>query len=332
MNDGQLDFIELANKWHNVFLTWVAWSWKSFILNKWYEDNKDGKKIIKVAPTWIASINIWWTTIHKAFKLYWDAYHIIKKQSIDWHTVNTLIIDESSMVSCEMFDYMSKVIKKHTWSTKAFWWIQVICVWDLAQLPPVYNTRDEAIRRRYEKLIAELWWVQFILSEAYAEWNFVMLTLTEQRRSKDDKLNALLNRIRQWDMRAILEFQTNPSMQFRNKAVHIFHTNAEVDSYNEARLAKLPLRTITYKAQIIWDFNVNNVLALEELKLKVWARIMIIKNLDCWLVNWDLWEVVDLHKSTVTIFSDRLQMEIDIVPSVWQNVTYNESWEEEVHW
>ena len=70
----QEDFIELANEWKNISLTWIAWSWKTYILNKWKLDNSH-KKIITVAPTGIAAINAWGVTIHSAFKLYWDNYH-----------------------------------------------------------------------------------------------------------------------------------------------------------------------------------------------------------------------------------------------------------------
>jgi hypothetical protein len=41
-------------------------------------------------------------------------------------------------------------------------------------------------------------------------------------------------------MKAIDEFNTEPTGHFRNKAIHIFHTNYEVDNYNNERLAKIP--------------------------------------------------------------------------------------------
>jgi ATP-dependent exoDNAse (exonuclease V) alpha subunit len=58
---------------------------------------------------------------------------------------------------------------------------------------------------------------------------------------------------------------------------------------------------------------------------------MIIKNLECWLVNWDLWEVVKITKDYITIKSDRLEQEFDIETETWKNITYNEHWEEQVH-
>lgn len=326
----QEDFVILANEWKNISLTWIAWSWKTYILNKWKSENSH-KKIITVAPTGIAAINAWWSTIHSAFRLYWDNYHVFKKQEINWNNIDVLIIDEISMVSCDLFDYISDVIKKHCFSSEEFWWLQVITVWDLAQLPPIFNMNDEKSAARYKELIRTRWWVTFNFSRAY-KW-FTECNLTEAKRSKDPLLNSLLNRLREWDMLALHEFKSEwYSTQFSNKATHIFPYNTQVDNYNHERLSKIPWKTYKFKWFVKWEFNLNNVLAPIELSLKIWATVMCIKNLECWLVNWDMCEVLEIKPKFITVRSERLETDFDISLETWKNIHYDEQWNEQELW
>lgn len=326
----QEDFIELANEWKNISLTWIAWSWKTYILNKWKLDNSH-KKIITVAPTGIAAINAWGATIHSAFRLYWDNYHIFKKQEINWNNIDVLIIDEISMVSCDLFDYISDVIKKHCFSNDNFWWLQVITVWDLAQLPPIFDMKNEKTAARYKELMKTRWWVTFNFAKAY-KW-FIECNLTEAKRSKDPLLNSLLNRLREWDMKALHEFKSEwYSAQFSNKATHIFPYNTQVDNYNHERLSKIPWKTYKFKWFVKWEFNLNNVLAPIELSLKIWATVMCIKNLECWLVNWDMCEVLEIKPKFITVRSERLETDFDISLETWKNIHYDEQWNEQELW
>ena len=330
MLNTQEDFLEAANNWCNIFLTWIAWSGKTYILNKWKEQNKD-KTIITVAPTWIAAIQSWWSTIHSAFKLYWDNYHVIKRQDIDWSEVDVLVVDEISMVSCEMFSFMHDVISQNRYNDEIFWWIQVIVIGDLAQLPPIYDLRNEDTKRRYDKLMSELWWVTFNFSKHF-KW-FTEINLTIPQRSHDDRLNLLLNRIRANDMLALYEFKTDwYTTRFYNSATHIYPYNNQVDSHNYDRLVKLPWKQFIYKWTVTGDFNLNNVLTPEELKIKIGCRVMIIKNLECWLVNWDTWEVISIDWDEIRILSDRLELEFNIWIEKWENIKYDSHWNKDVIW
>ena len=326
----QEDFIKLATEWNNIYLTWDAWTWKTYILNKFKELNKD-KKIISVAPTWIAAINCLWSTIHSAFKLYWDNYHVFKKQDINWSHIDILIIDEISMVSCDLFDYMSDVIKKHTFRSENFWWLQVICVWDLAQLPPIFNNKNETTAARYKELMRTRWWVTFNFAKSY-QW-FIEVNLTEPQRSKDPLLNSLLNRLRNWDMSALNEFKSEwYSTHFANKATHIFPYNYQVDNYNMERLRKIPWKQYKFNWFVQWDFNLNNVLAPQELIIKEGATVMCIKNLECWLVNWDICEVTWITKKVIEVKCERIDATFDLSLETWENIHYDQEWNKEVLW
>lgn len=323
----QEDFYKLANKGYNIFLTWIWWSWKTFALNKWKEENHK-KKIVTCSPTWIAAIQSWWVTIHSMFNLYWDNYHIINKTKVDFNKVDTLIIDEISMVSIEMFDFIDKSIRRQTLNNKPFWWIQVICVWDLAQLQPVYNTSEPLIKERYNKLIKDYWWVEFNKSKSFKKWKFKIINLTENMRSKDDLLNNILNDLRDWKISSIKKFKTNPTKYEYNSFLHIMPYNYMVDNINMKKLSEIKWLNYNFKAIIKWKFNLNNVLASDSIDLKVWAKVMIVKNLMCWLVNWDLWIVKDIDWDNIIFYSDRLKCELQIFYETWLNKEYDINWEE----
>jgi ATP-dependent exoDNAse (exonuclease V) alpha subunit len=323
----QEDFLIEANKWSNIFLTWIWGSWKSYILQEWVKQNSK-KKIVTVWPTWVSAINVWWSTIHSAFKIYWNDYRFIKSQLIQWSEVDVLIIDEISMVSCDLFDYINKILKRECKDTKPFWWLQIIVVWDLAQIPPIFWPD---VRERYNELITKHWSVLFNVSKSYKDWKFLEINLTENKRSVDDKLNNILNKIREWDLSSINELQKLNSEVDKTKYVHIVPTNVLVDNINNVELEKIDWKKYLFKWRIKWQFNLNNVLTPDELILKIWARVMITKNFE-WMYNWDLWTILQIRKDWIVIMSDRLWLEILVQSVKWKNIIYDEHGNEEELW
>lgn len=331
----QQDFLEQARLWKNIDLTWYAWTWKSYIVKQYVKEaEEDWKTIIKVAPTWIAAMNIWWTTIHKAFKLFWNNYYKKWIQEIDWNYVDIIVFDEDSMINWLMFQYCHDVLKERCKWNKPWGWKQIICIGDEAQLPPIFNMKDPLAVKQYQYIVDNFWWVTFDKSQAYKDWQFVKINLTEYQRSHDSYFNNLLFQLRDWDNSVLKQFKSEwYSSQFYNKATHIFATNNEVDSLNYERLLKLPWKQFVFKWIIKGDFNMDNVLVPEELKLKVWVRIMVVKNI--WeLVNWDTWEVISINTNemSIKIMSDRFEKEYDIWLETWDNIVYDEHWHEEKKW
>lgn len=323
----QEDFYKAANEWHNIFLTWVWWSWKSYALDKWKNENKH-LRIVTVAPTGIAAINVWWSTIHSAFKLPFGLkFFWVTKQKIPWSWKTVLIIDEISMVWVWIMDQIDKTLRAHKDDTKPFWWIQMIVVWDNAQLPPIIMDYVER-----EEIISEHWWVEFFHSIAYKSWNFKTINLTENKRSHDDKLNNALNKIRENEF-DINDFQVGwYSWHFSNRAIHLMWYNAQVDSFNQEKLIKLPWKQQKFNATITWNFNVKNVLSPSELTLKIDATVMITKNLEIGLVNWDMWTIVEIWDTYVKFLSFRKDIIFTIPYVIWEDTKYDETWFQTVVW
>jgi ATP-dependent exoDNAse (exonuclease V) alpha subunit len=296
-------------------------------LTKWRKENR-WKKIVTVAPTWIAAINVWWSTIHSAFKLHFGTkFFMVSKQKIKWKKIKTLIIDEWSMVWVWILEQINKTLQKECWNKKPFWWIQVIIVWDLAQLQPIISDWKERL-----DIEDRFWWIEFYHSDAYKDWDFVEINLKENKRTNDDKLIEWLNKIRN-NKFDINDFQlTKFTEAFSNEATHIMPYNYQVDSFNTEKLHKLKRNLHTFKARTTWNFNVKNVLSPETLNVKVWAKIMITKNLEIWLVNWDMWTIKSINEDSFVIYSFRTEIEYYVPREKWEDKRYDEEWNEEIVW
>lgn len=323
----QQDFYDAADAWYNIFLTGIGWSWKSYALKQWCD--KQSKKIIVTAPTGIAAINANGTTIHRAFGLWGDNYMKVNPQSIEWKEVDVLIIDEVSMVSCELLDYVDKVLRLFRVRELPFGWLQVILVGDLAQLDPVYNLSDPAVKERHTKLIEDKGSVLFVVSDAYINGKFKQITLTENKRSQDDKLNNLLNKVREGDLTVLSQFKRPMPRQDLSEHVHIYPYNVQVDAMNKRMIESIPWQLKTYYGAITGTFNENNCITPKFLNLKVGAKVMITKNLET-LINGDTGIVMAMFPDRVTVYSERLLQNVDILQAKWENIIYDKHGEEEV--
>ena len=126
-----------------VFFSGGAGTGKSYLIRSFLKavTNKKRNIVLLSAPTGVAAVNIGGVTLHSAFHIptypcpvpdMENVPHILYKTDI-------LIIDEISMCRIDIFDYISTILgflnKK----------IQVICVGDFYQLPPVFTIQDKKI-------------------------------------------------------------------------------------------------------------------------------------------------------------------------------------------
>ena len=90
------------------------------------------------AFTGTAAANINGSTIHSLTQLHTTNVDMRKLEAL-WLHVETLLVDEVSMVGCEMLCQLNQrlVLAKHSPSDKAFGGIDVIFVGDFAQFPPI---------------------------------------------------------------------------------------------------------------------------------------------------------------------------------------------------
>ncbi|CAG8600583.1 13969_t:CDS:2 [Cetraspora pellucida] len=117
---------------------------KSYMIHLLLEDfQRTNRNYLLLAPTGIAAQNISGSTIHSALQIIHDKYGF---QTLAFHDrelnnsllqINTLIIDEISMVSGQFLTYISELFESLHKNNNPFRGINVILVGDLAQLPSV---------------------------------------------------------------------------------------------------------------------------------------------------------------------------------------------------
>lgn len=182
------DLMTNSNK--NLFVTGKAGTGKSYLLRLFVELAR--KKTLVMAPTGIAALNANGVTIHSVF-----GFHNLVNISIDnlnentlrlksenrkvLKNVETILIDEISMVRSDVFQKMDKIMKLVNRCDLPFGGKQIILFGDLYQLPPVVK------RNESEYLKDNFRGKYFFNTEAYNEGKFEFYELSINHRQKSDE-------------------------------------------------------------------------------------------------------------------------------------------------
>ncbi len=162
----QLASAFVAHTSRSVFLTGKAGTGKTTFLK--YISQHTTKKTAVVAPTGVAAINAGGMTMHSLFQLPFGIYvpgYVPRDTNVQVTNRNTLfrnlklnkpkrellqelellIIDEVSMVRCDMLDATDTILRTIRKSPKPFGGVQVLLIGDLFQLPPVAMNEEWSI-------------------------------------------------------------------------------------------------------------------------------------------------------------------------------------------
>lgn len=264
-----------------LFITGKAGTGKTTFL-KYIVENTH-KKIIVAAPTGIAAINANGVTLHRLFnipfepqgpnmpitgKLYKDKFALFK-------LVDTLIIDEASMVRPDVMDYIDRKLRLYRLNNLPFGGVQIVMFGDLFQLPPVV--------KKEEKEILQQWYRgdYFFHSQALRGVGFQIIELTKIFRQNDEHFIGILNRIREYqllsiDIEDLYELRDNrKSKDYSTRAIHICSLRRDADNINEQMVGEA---THIFPATFKDDFNPRNAPCDTNLKLRIGARVMMLVN------------------------------------------------------
>ncbi len=102
-----------------------------------------------MAPTGVAALNVGGVTIHSFFQLppkihEDDDIKLVYDRKL-YQKLELLIIDEVSMVRCDLMDSIDKFLKKNRSSDEPFGGVQLLLIGDLFQLPPVVPRQEMVI-------------------------------------------------------------------------------------------------------------------------------------------------------------------------------------------
>lgn len=329
-------YIEFTNQ--NVFLTGKAGTGKTTFLRNLR--NSQPKRMAVVAPTGVAAINAQGVTIHSFFqiapglfmpdavnaaeqrKLY---YRMSEQKKNILRTLDLLVIDEISMVRCDLLDAVDQTLRSYRDKRKPFGGVQLLFIGDLQQLAPVARDQEwDILKTTYDT-------PYFFSSKALQQTPFVTIELKKIYRQDDRQFIDLLNQIRtntlsdqmleMINRRCIPNFQAPEDEDWIMLTTH----NHSAQSYNRNKLAQLTGKSNTFKAEISGNFPETSYPADQTITLRVGAQVMFIKNDPSprhEYYNGKIGRVADIGTQTVTVECRGDLRPIVVGMAEWANTRY----------
>lgn len=300
MNEKQLEAFNIVKNNENLFLSGSAGTGKSFTIKKiveYLENNNINYGL--TALTGCAASLINGQTLHSFLllgidKSLKDIYNDLSKKYIPkfkiLKSLQTLIIDEISMMSNELIELINELFKLIKSNLLPFGGIQIILVGDFHQLPPIKGN-------------------YCFTSPVWDILNLHNIILTDLIRQKDDLvLQEILEELRIGKI-SDKTFETLKSLNKTKflgdiKPTKLFPVNTNVDKINNREFEKLVKindgNTTTYKA--LTNYKVDNIDTFN-VCLTLNAQIMVIRNLSVenHLVNGTRGIVIGLLEKCVII-------------------------------
>jgi ATP-dependent DNA helicase PIF1 len=320
-------FMEFTNDC--VFLTGRAGTGKSTLLN--YFRKTTGKKYVVLAPTGLAALQVGGSTIHSFFGF--PLRKIVKDDPdiVAWGTghsrrkvvreMDTLIIDEVSMVRNDIMEAMDLSLRLNMGNDLPFGGKQVIFIGDIFQLSPVVTFQD---RIDDEDDFYET--PYFFGADSFRLCHPRIIELNKIYRQHDEDFIYLLNRIRMGfaDQGELDEINKrySPLNSHEEFAITLTSINALADGVNLKKLVEIKSPTVQYKGKVEGLFNERLYPAPLSLSLKRGAQVMMVKNdLEGRWVNGSIGTVDYVDDVEVKVrFSDG---QIHLVDRVtWENKNY----------
>ena len=318
-------FETIENTRENIFVTGRAGTGKSTLLNhlSW----KTSKQVVICAPTGVAALNVGGQTIHSLFRL---PIGVIADHEIEQgpelrkllNTIDTLVIDEVSMVNADLIDAMDRSLRQaRQRKNEPFGGVQLVLFGDPYQLAPVPGDADE--RAYFDDTYRSMW---FFDAKVWNETELRIFELQVIHRQHEEAFKYMLNAVRHGMVTAEIAGKLN-EMGARpaptDDAITLATRNDTVNRINATSLAKLGGRVKTAKAEVSGDFGGRAYPADESLELKVGARVMFLRN-DA-EQRW-----VNGTVGTVTRIDSTVRVEVDgteheVLPTVWEKIKYTYS-------
>ena len=273
----------------SVFLTGKAGTGKTTFLRTLRE--KTPKRMVVLAPTGVASINAQGQTIHSFFQLPFGpivpgmtikergTYNKMSKEKKNLiKTLDLLVIDEISMVRCDVLDAVDQELRKYRDRGKPFGGVQLLLIGDLQQLAPVAQEKEWALLSPYYNT------PYFFGSKALQQIPYVTIELKYIYRQQDAEFIDLLGKIRTnqvntsvmnaLNARHVPDFVPPKNEDWIRLTTH----NRMAQTYNEKQLEALKTKEMTFVAEVHKNFPESSYPADERLVLKEGAQVMFIKN------------------------------------------------------
>lgn len=318
----------IANTNSSFFLTGRAGTGKTTFLRN--VQKMVNKQFITLAPTGVAAILAGGDTIHSFFGLPMEVCtpgtcgKLNEARILTLLHADTIIIDEVSMVRCDIVDAIDYTLRKALRTTLPFGGKQIIFVGDMFQLPPVVRQGAE------HDLLHDIYQTDdffFYKANVIKRMRLVKIEFQKVYRQNDDEqfLNILenvrLNKVTPENI-TLLNRRVVQPRQEDGMVITLASLNKTADSINQQRLAEIDAEEFVYEGTITGKFDKKKLPVEENLRLKVGAQVMLTRNdqQKRW-ANGTLAKVVKLTKDEIHVALNG--EETYVIPSAsWDSVSY----------
>ena len=326
-----LELIQETNQ--SFFLTGKAGTGKSTFLKHIVETVS--KDFVVIAPTGIAAVNVGGVTIHSFFqfplrpllpedediKIFWKDSERRKIIS----AMDTLIIDEISMVRADLIDGIDYSLRKNGGNPNLpFGGKQVVFVGDIFQLEPVTIKNSGE-----QKIISEIYGSSYFYNaKVFERVSLFTVELQKVYRQTDSAFISLLDKVRvkeisQTDLNKINTRVFSQSELNKNDfAITLTTKNDLADIVNIKKLTELKTDSFTYNAEVSDEFEESKYPTEPELTLKIGAQVIFIKNdTDKRWVNGTIGQVSGLTDTEIKVMLKDGEI-YSVEKRIWENIKY----------
>jgi ATP-dependent DNA helicase PIF1 len=326
-----LDLLENTDK--PVFITGRAGTGKSTLLEHFRATTR--KQVAVLAPTGVAALNVRGQTVHSFCRFKPDiTLDKVKKAPKSkfgppaelYKKLDTVIIDEISMVRADLLDCVEKFLRLNGPLPKLrFGGLQMVFIGDLYQLPPVVTSREK-------NLFAAPYETPYFFSArvlADGGYPLELIELEKIYRQSEPEFIALLNAVRNRTVTdkdlARLNARCDPGFVPPEDEFYITltSTNDQAARRNRDKLETLAGETYAYSGLVEGEFDKSSLPTDERLELKIGAQVMLLTNdpQGRW-VNGTIGRVIDVLRDPGR--DDIIEIELqdgsiaDIGPNAWE--------------
>ena len=273
----------IANTNSSFFMTGRAGTGKTTFLRN--VQKMVNKQFITLAPTGVAAILAGGETIHSFFGLPMDVCtpgtmgKMSEARILTLLHTDTIIIDEVSMVRCDIIDAIDYTMRKTLRTSLPFGGKQVIFVGDMFQLPPVVKQGAE------HDLMRDLYHTDdcfFYKADVIKRMRMVKIEFQKVYRQEDESFlgileNVRLNKTTPENLMHLNERVCQPTKE-DGLIITLTSLNKTADSINQRCLAEINAEEYIYEGTVNGKFEEKRFPVEKILRLKVGAQVMFTRN------------------------------------------------------
>lgn len=315
----------VANTNSCLFITGKAGTGKTTFIKRIQKEIS--KRFLVLAPTGVAALAAGGQTIHSFFRFPMEVIGpqtpieiLPDVQNLLKH-IDTIIIDEASMLRCDLVDGMNRYLHEALDNNMPFGGMQIVFIGDLFQLPPVVKRGSAE-----DEMMCDLYGMGapfFYKADVLKKMNLPKIEFMKIYRQSDEAFVDILNKVRVGEIGDqelnMLNRHICTEYELEDYSVILTGFNKKAGYINEIKLEALQNEEKEYEGIVKDKFSPSDYPAPLHLRLKIGAQVIICKNdSSAHIANGTIGKVVELGDDAVKV---QLQSgsTVCINRTVWEN-------------